>query len=91
MKRIKLTDAQMNSIAGRAEVLQEFPFFASMRVEKKACCGRVVGHSLDYAGVRQAIFNLGPDARAKFKKLIHADEVAFFVPGEHGKLQHVTI
>lgn len=69
-----LDNNYIGGLAGNPAVLAEFPLFG-MKIEHKACCGRVTGHSPDYDNIRRAIAGLPDDQKARLREIINAGEV----------------
>lgn len=75
---VTLDNARIESMANSGEMLTAFPFLG-LRVEKKACCGRVVGHSPDFDKIREHVTGLPEDQKAKLKSMLQTDSVTVHV------------
>jgi len=91
-RTIILTDGALLAVAGRGDILKEFPFFRAPAANAvRTCCGRRADRNLLATHcriVREALIRLPADRKQVLKRLLGAGKVVLFVRGARGVEQH---
>ena len=91
-KSIVLTDNVLMAVAGRGDILREFPFFRlPPGGPRKTCCHRRANQGAltgRLRVLREALIRLPKDKLAVLKRLMGAGALVLFVRGARGMEQH---